>query len=73
MSLPSYAGDSAAEMTWLWHYVDVEVISPWCDVDVESCWQWRYRDDLAAARYRCQVMLVTILLSHAAHSPTEVT
>jgi hypothetical protein len=34
------------------------------DSVVESCWRRRYRGDLVAARYRCRVMLVTVMPSH---------
>jgi hypothetical protein len=35
ISIPSHAGDGAAEGT-----------CPWRDVDVELCWRWCYRGDV---------------------------
>jgi hypothetical protein len=54
--LSCHAGDGAAGVSW-----------PRRDVDVESCWRWCYRGDLAAVRYRCRVMLATVLPSHASN------
>jgi hypothetical protein len=51
--LPSHAGNGATEVTWSRR-----------DVDVKSCWRWRYRVVLAAARYRYRVMLAIMLSSH---------
>jgi hypothetical protein len=46
MTLPSYAGDCAVEVTWLLY-----------DVEAKSCWLWRCRGDLAVARCQCHVMV----------------
>jgi hypothetical protein len=40
------------------------------DGATESCWQWRCRGDLVAMRCKCQVMLVTVLPSHAGDGTT---
>jgi hypothetical protein len=41
------------------------------DSAIELCWRWHCHDDLAIARCRCQVMLVTVLLSHADDGTVE--
>jgi hypothetical protein len=46
IELPSSAGDGATEVTWSRR-----------DVDVESCWRWRYH-----------VLLATALLRRPGHS-----
>jgi hypothetical protein len=43
------------------------------DDAAESCWRRRCRGDLAVVRYRCRVMLATMLLSHAGDGAVEVT
>jgi hypothetical protein len=39
----------------------------------ESCWRWLYRGNGAATRYRCRVMLATVLLSHAGNGAIKAT
>jgi hypothetical protein len=43
------------------------------DNGAESCLRRHYRGDLATVRYRCRVMLVTMLPSHAHDGTAEVT
>jgi hypothetical protein len=47
---------------WLWH-----------DIAAESYWRWRCRDDLAAVRCLCQVMLAMTLSSHAIDGTAKAT
>jgi hypothetical protein len=66
--LLSHVGDGATEAIWPWH-----------DVDAESCWRQCYRvmatllRCLAVAQCRCQVMLATMLPSHASDDAIETT
>jgi hypothetical protein len=70
MVLQSHAGDYAVEVTWLQR-----------DVDVELCWRQCCRVllattlpcNLTVVRYRCRVLLVTMLSSHARKGAAEVT
>jgi hypothetical protein len=43
------------------------------DNATKSSWQRRCQGDLATARCRCRVMLMTILLSHAGDGAAKVT
>jgi hypothetical protein len=41
------------------------------DGTVESCWQWRYRGDLAATQCRCRVVLAMVRSSHVGDNIVE--
>jgi hypothetical protein len=43
------------------------------DGAAESCWQWCCRGDFTVTRCRCQVILATMLSSHAGDDATGVT
>jgi hypothetical protein len=43
------------------------------DSAAKSYGQWHYRDELATVRCRCQVMLATVLSSHADDGAADVT
>jgi hypothetical protein len=76
--MPSHTGGNSAESCWRGHCGETSARR---DVDTKSCWRQCHRvmlskvlpGDLAVARCRYQVMLVTMLVGYAVKGPTIAT